>query len=555
MKLFNNLKISIRLFIGFTLITAIACIIGIFGLTSINKIDNLDSQLYENRAVPLGKLTEITLSSGDIRSNLKDVILEDNQSDINQSINKVNSFSSNFDRQLDEFSKSVLTDAGKEAVEKLKSSKAKYMETANEIMEISKNGNNKSEINLLNSKLNTAQNDVANSLKVLINLEENSAKSFSESNDKTASASGKLIIIFIIIGMAAAALLGTIISLSIIRPIKELMASANKIASGDLNVHIDTSGKDEVGILSKSFKKMSDSLNEVITNIEAAANQVAAGAKQVSDSGIALSEGSTEQASSVEELTASVEEISSQIKLNADNAGKANKLTEHVKVNAVKGNSHMEEMLKSMDDINAASGNISKVIKAIDDIAFQTNILALNAAVEAARAGRYGKGFAVVAEEVRNLAAKSRDAAKETTALIEDSIKKVDTGTKIANETAEALGEIVEGVTKVADFVESIAVASNEQATGAEQINSGIMEVSQVIQENSATAEESASASEELSSQADIMLEQVEKFKIRRVNSSYDKMENINPEVINMLKNMKSKKKYHGKIDLGDEEC
>jgi methyl-accepting chemotaxis protein len=553
-KLFNNLKISIRLFIGFALITVIACIIGIFGLTSINKIDNLDTQLYENRTVPLGKLTEITLSSGDIRSNLKDVILEDSQSDINQSINKVNSFSSDFDRQLDEFSKSTLTDSGKEAVEKLKSSKAKYMEIANEIIEMKKDGNEKDAINLIHSKLNEGQNDVANSLKAVINLEENSAKSFSDSNDKTASASGRLIIIFIIIGMVAAVLLGTIILLSIVRPVKELMASANKIASGDLNVHINTTGKDEVGILAKSFKKMSDSLNEVITNIEAAANQVAAGAKQVSDSGIALSEGSTEQASSVEELTASVEEISSQIKLNADNAGKANKLTEHVKVNAVKGNSHMKEMLKSMDDINAASGNISKVIKAIDDIAFQTNILALNAAVEAARAGKYGKGFAVVAEEVRNLAAKSRDAAKETTALIEDSIKKVDTGTKIANETAEALGEIVEGVTKVADFVESIAVASNEQATGAEQINSGIMEVSQVIQENSATSEESASASEELSSQADIMLEQVKKFKIRRVNYSYDKMENINPEVLNMLKDMKSKKKYQGKIDLGDEE-
>ena len=428
------------------------------------------------------------------------------------------------------------------------------MEIANEIIEMAKKGDDKGAISLIHSKLNAAQNDVRNSLKVIINLEENSAKNFSESNDKTANTSGKLILIFIIIGVAAAVLLGTIISLSIIRPIKELMAYANKIASGDLDVHINVSGKDEIGLLTKASKKMADNLNEVITNIEAAANQVAAGAKQVSDSGIALSEGSTEQASSVEELTASVEEISSQIKLNADNAGKANKLTEHVKVNAVKGNSHMKEMLKSMDDINAASGNISKVIKAIDDIAFQTNILALNAAVEAARAGKYGKGFAVVAEEVRNLAAKSRDAAKETTALIEDSIKKVDTGTKIANETAEALGEIVEGVTKVADFVESIAVASNEQATGAEQINSGIMEVSQVIQENSATSEESASASEELSSQADIMLEQVKKFKIRRVNSSYDKMENINPEVLNMLKDMKARKKYHGKIDLGDEE-
>ncbi|QXE17529.1 methyl-accepting chemotaxis protein [Clostridium sp. 001] len=551
MKLFNNLKIGIRLFVGFFLIVLIACIIGIFGLINMNKINNLDTQLYENMTVPLGKLTEVTLSSGDIRANLRDVVLADNQSDINQIVNKINSFSTDFDRQLDEFSKSTLTDSGKEAVDNLKSSKAKYMEISNDVIDMAKKGDNKSAISLIHTKLTAVQNDVRTSLKKIINLEETNGRNLSVSNNKTASASGKLILIFIIIGVIAAALLGTIISLSIIRPIRELMISTDKVADGDLNVNIDTSRKDEIGILARSFKKMNDNLNEVVTNIQAAANQVAVSAKQVSDSGIALSQGSTEQASSVEELTASVEEISSQIRLNAGNAGKANELTEQVKDNAVKGNSHMDEMLKSMDDINSASGNISKVIKAIDDIAFQTNILALNAAVEAARAGRYGKGFAVVAEEVRNLAAKSRDAAKETTALIEDSIKKVDTGTKIANKTAEALGEIVEGVAKVADFVESIAVASNEQATGAEQINSGIMEVSQVIQENCATSEESAAASEELSSQADIMLEQVKKFKIRRENSSYDKVGNINSEVLNMLKDMEAKKKYHG-IDLGE---
>ncbi|PJI07220.1 MULTISPECIES: methyl-accepting chemotaxis protein [Clostridium] len=549
MRLFNNLKIGMRLLIGFALIVFIMFTIGIFGLINMDKINNLDTQLYKNMTVPLGQLTRLNSSYGDIRAHLRDVILSDNQSDMDKYINEVNSSSSDFDRQLDEFSKTLLTDSGKQATGNLKESKERYMEVANEIIEKAQKGDNKGAVSLVHGKLSTAQNDIQNNLKTVISLKENLAESFSVNNYKTANTGGKIIIIFIIIGVSVAIALGTIISLSIIRPIKELMISTSKVAEGDLNVNIDTMGKDEIGILAKASKKMNDNLNEVVTNIQIAANQVATGAKQVSDSSMALSEGSTEQASSVEELTASVEEISSQIKLNADNASKANELTEHVKDNAVKGNSHMDKMLKSMDDINVASGNISKVIKAIDDIAFQTNILALNAAVEAARAGRYGKGFAVVAEEVRNLAAKSRDAAKETTSLIEDSIKKVDIGTKIANETAEALGEIVEGVTKVADFVEGIAIASKEQATGAEQISSGIMEVSQVIQENCATSEESAAASEELSSQADIMLEQVKKFKTRKVNYSYDKEENVNPEVFNMLKDMKSKKKYH-EIDL-----
>lgn len=323
-------------------------------------------------------------------------------------------------------------------------------------------------------------------------------------------------IILAVVFLIIAVIITYFLSLVISRPIKKLVTIADQIANGNLDITVDDGSKDETGQLANAFKRMSDKLNEVMSNINVAAEQVASGSHQVSDSSIALSGGATEQASAIEQLTASIEEISSHTKLNAENANQANILASEAKVNAVQGDDQMSAMITAMEEINESSQNISKIIKVIDDIAFQTNILALNAAVEAARAGQYGRGFAVVAEEVRNLAARSANAARETTDMIEGSIKKVNIGTKIANETEIALTKIVDGVDKVATLVENIAAASNEQSLGLEQINQGVMQVSQVVQTNSATSEESAAASEELSGQADLLKSQVATFKLRR---------------------------------------
>jgi methyl-accepting chemotaxis protein len=299
-------------------------------------------------------------------------------------------------------------------------------------------------------------------------------------------------------------------------PIVEALQVLKKLAEGNLRVSMDGDYQGEHAALQTAMNQTIDAFDRVLGEINHAADQVASGAHQVSDSSQVLSQSSSEQAGTMEEISASVDEMAGQTRQSAGNATKANQLALAAQDQAERGNQQMQAMLQSIAEINQASVSIAKIIKVIDEIAFQTNILALNAAIEAARAGQHGKGFAVVAEEVRNLAARSADAAKDTTALIEGSIRKVAAGTEIAKETAAALNQIVAGVGEATALVGEIAIASNEQATAITQINQGIAQISQVTQTNTATAEESAAASEELSNQAELLKQMVDRFSLRQ---------------------------------------
>ncbi len=359
---------------------------------------------------------------------------------------------------------------------------------------------------------------------------------------------------FFIVVAGSVLLIWFILNQGIIRPLKNTVEALNTIAHGDLSVHLKT-GKDEIGImgsalnsvvdslnikakaasdiaegnltheiiiasekdtLGKALLTMITSLNNMVSELNFSAAQVDSGSRQIADSSVALSQGATEQAAAIQEISSSMTQISSQTKTNAENAAQANTLAKAAHEAVRNGIQQMEEMVSSMDAISESSNEIGKIIKTIDDIAFQTNLLALNAAVEAARAGKHGKGFAVVAQEVRSLAARSAKAARETTDMIEKSIKKVKDGNQTAGKTSEALEKINTGVTQVTDLVGEIAAASSEQAQGIAQVNKGLQQVDNVTQSNTANAEETSSAAETLSAQAAQVHHLLSRFRVQK---------------------------------------
>ncbi|MBT4264511.1 MAG: HAMP domain-containing protein [Deltaproteobacteria bacterium] len=376
------------------------------------------------------------------------------------------------------------------------------------------------------------------------------------------------IFIAAIVAIAAALVVFFLFALSLARNLKKGVEFARRIAQGELNTTIDIDQKDEIGVLANGLKNMSDELRTAISDINSVMNsvkdgdfsrsvtanlsgdfsqlkesindsiamlshtiiqvatnseQVNIGSVELSTSAQSLATGTTEQAATLEEIASSMGEIEAKTKDNDDNATQSQQLIRSTLEVVESGNKQMTLMLKSINTMKETSEDVTKIIKVIDEIAFQTNLLALNAAVEAARAGKYGKGFAVVAEEVRNLAARSAEAAKNTTDLVTSSVKETENGVLNAEKTSEALTAINESIVKVNDIIEEIAASSKEQKTGIEEINRGLTQVNEVIQSNSSISEETASASDELSAQATNLEQLMGRFKLgkkKRINGT-----------------------------------
>lgn len=583
-KVFRNFSIGKKLILSFICIAILASISGTASVAIMQHTDKNYSYALINYGFSQGDIGKALSQFCRIDGNVHDAVSYMNTEYQNAARNNITKQSQLMEGHFNAIAPTLDTEESKRHLQTARTAWAQYQQKAAELV----NACISSDPELINTiqermveELDPIYIELFNALTSLMDEKVSTGDSLNDSLSKFSAVGMASAIAIIIVAFAASIILGYFIARSLSRPIKACSERLLKLSDGNLQEAVpvvDTS--DEVGVLANatanivnslktmindasyllkemakgnfaikttaegsyigdfkpllmSMREINVRLSDTLFQINLAAGQVSTGSDQVASGSQALSQGATEQASAVEELAATINDISSQVKENAANAVDASQKANTVGREITASNQHMKEMTGAMSEINQSANEIGKIIKNIEDIAFQTNILALNAAVEAARAGAAGKGFAVVADEVRNLASKSAEASNTTAALIESAIRAVENGTKIADETAKALEHVVHGTNDIVDTIDRIANASMKQSESINQVTQGVDQISSVVQTNSATAEQSAAASQELSGQSQMLKELVSQFTLKEssVQSNGPKPEYTEPPI------------------------
>ncbi|WP_280151796.1 methyl-accepting chemotaxis protein [Piscinibacter sp. XHJ-5] len=514
MKTFGNLRIGVRLGLAFAFVLALLIAIVAVSLDKLTDVNDKVDTVVDERYPQVLLAYEIQDQVNAIVSNVRAALLERTPEAAKKSLDSIVASRTKVGEAMEKLDKSLRDPKTRALFAAAKESRTVFVAGQNQFIELVNAGNREGAIDVALGRLRTEQHAYQANINKLVEELSSQVKQAGEDATREHDDGRQLILAIGAIAFALAGVLAYVVTVSITRPINQAVQVAQTVAAGDLTSRIEVNRSDETGRLLAALKAMNDSLTGIVSQVRQSSDSIATGSSQIATGNQDLSQRTEEQASNLQQTASSMEQLTSTVKNNADTARAANQMATSARDVAAQGGAVVSQVVQTMEEITLASKKIADINGVIDSIAFQTNILALNAAVEAARAGEQGRGFAVVAGEVRNLAQRSAQAAKEIKTLINDSTGKVESGSRLVGDAGRTMDDIVTQVKRVNDMLAEISAATSEQTTGIGQISNAVTQLDQVTQQNAALVEESAAAAESLKQQANRLVNAVAVFKL-----------------------------------------
>ncbi|WP_420238125.1 methyl-accepting chemotaxis protein [Telmatobacter bradus] len=516
MRWFNNLKATPRLMIGFGALLVLTVIISYLSVSSLSKANDRVEQLYRFDLIGSDNVNAIAIDTATLgRLSLDAFAHESDTETITNDEKQASEIFANLHTELDEADKNFTTKQGHDALAVISKTLPSYEQGAGILYQkLKAKDYDGAKADLL--ALGELRKTIRDASELARQLKQEHAEQQFDENAHAYQEARTLALTACIASLLLGAILAIVIARGFALPLNQAVTTLRKVAGGDLTVVLDIDTQDEVGDMAMALNETVQKLRLTLAEVTEGAIETSSSSQQLAAAAESIASGAQEQAASIEETSASLEEITATVRQSADNAQQASQLASGSRDAAEQGQQVVSQAVTAMSEINASSAKIAEIIGTIDEIAFQTNLLAVNAAVEAARAGEEGRGFAVVATEVRSLAQRSAEAAKEIKVLIQDSLRKVERGTELVNKSGDTLQTIVQSVKRVTDIVGEIAAAAGEQSTGIEHVNTAMMQMDQVTQANSAHTEELSTTAESMAQQAERLMEDVKVFTLNK---------------------------------------
>ncbi len=502
MNILTRLRIGPRLALGFLSTIAFSIAIAVFARVQLDSIGQELKLLVGDRMAKNQILTQTRSNIDRIALSARNAILAPDEGSRSAQIAAFRSARTANGELFEKLQATVQHPQGRQLLAAVQAARAPYAQTIDQVAELAAKGDAAGAAKLLLEEAKPRLEAFQAALDPFFEFQDRLTQDEVKQLEADLAFAGAAMLIAAVLALAAGALLAWAITRSVVQPLRTAMSATESVAAGDLRLQLDTSRRDETGQLLAALQRMATELGSVVTAARENAQSVAIASSQIAQGNADLSRRTEEQASNLEQTSAATEELGATVRHNADTARQAVQISDGAARAAESGGQVMERMVATMGQITGSARRIGDIIGTIDGIAFQTNILALNAAVEAARAGEQGRGFAVVAGEVRSLAQRSAEAAREIKTLISGSIEQVEAGNALAGEAGQSMGEVVQQVRRVADLINEISAASAEQSKGLGQIGEAVSGLDRSTQQNAALVEQSAAAAESLSKQA-----------------------------------------------------